>query len=45
MANLKLWSDLFDWVEAQPERNGLLTHDPKWFDHRRSEVVQAYSHP
>lgn len=45
MANLKLWSDLFDWIEAQPEHNELLIHDPKWFDHRRSEVVRAYLNP
>lgn len=45
MANLKLWNDLFDWVEAQPERNEVLTHDPLRFDHCRSEVARAYLNP
>ncbi|HEY8902878.1 MAG TPA: hypothetical protein VIM48_04170 [Chthoniobacterales bacterium] len=45
MANLKLWNDLFDWVEAQPERNEVLIHDSLRFDHCRSEVARAYLNP
>jgi hypothetical protein len=41
-ANLKLWNDIFNWMESQPEQNELLRHKPKWFESARTGVNKEF---